>query len=94
MKGVIIMVSSVAKALRSTGIVCAAGGLLCIFISLASRDDFWIYFSLLAIIPGSVCWGCGEIVQILYEIKQEVVNIRLGKSNESLVDRFSKGGRL
>lgn len=41
-----------------------------------------------------VCYGLGELIQIAYEIKQEIVNIRLGKSNETLVDRFSKGGKL
>lgn len=88
------MVSSVAKALKTTGIGCAAASLFCVFLSLASKEDLWIYFTLLTSISASVCWGCGEIVQILYEIKQEIVGIRYGKNNESLVDRFSRGGKL
>lgn len=92
------MENNVSKILKRSAIVESVVGLILVIIGVFSncfiQDNSWIMLAFMVDLVFGVCYGLGELIQIAYEIKQEIVNIRLGKGNETLVDRFSKGGRL
>lgn len=92
------MENNVSKILKRSAIVESVVGLILVLIGVFNhyfiQDNSWIMLAFMVDLVFGVCYGLGELIQISYEIKQEIVNIRLGKSNETLVDRFSKGGKL
>lgn len=92
------MENNVSKALKRSAIIESVVGIILIIIGIFNnyfiQDNSWIFLAFIVDLVFGVCYGLGELVQIVYEIKHEIVNIRLGKSNESLVDRFAKGGKL
>lgn len=92
------MENSVARILKRSAIVESVVGLILIIIAIFSenfiQDNSWIFLAFIVDLVFGVCYGLGELVQIAYEIKHEIRSASLGKTNDTLVDRFAKGGKL
>lgn len=66
-------------------------------VSLFSGNPFWFYVLFSAFFAGILNYGIGEGLQLLSDIRHELINMIKVKNDtpsESLVDRFSKGGKL
>lgn len=91
------MENKVASAFKVVAALIFIIGGIWTVVSLFSGDPFWFYVLFTNFFAGLLNYGIGEGLQLLTDIKVELINKNKVKSDtpsESLVDRFAKGGKL
>ena len=91
------MENKVASAFKIVAVLIFIVGVLWAIVGLANQDPFWYYVFFTALFSGLLNYGIGEGLQLLTDIKMELINknkVKSDTTSESLVDRFAKGGKL